>query len=185
MQKFVFNLLFFLACALGLVYLLLPAPSFPQKPVDSVQSLEEGDTESPLRRGYVTNLTRAEVIDLYYTQMSQVGNIPLPTIRLNYPPEDAQTLIRDQTRSNYLEEFVHPFRESLFISGYIPDKDIYEIWYRGVKYNQKIVVKYAPSSLPVRVIIFLGTMVLLYVLIIEFSKTVKSLFKEWVLTKYK
>lgn len=184
-MKLIFNLFFFLACALGLVYLLLPAPSFPQKPTDSVQSLEEGDTESPLRRAYVTNFTRGQVIELYYNQISRAGSAPLPTIRLNYPPEDAQTLIRDQTRSNYLEEFVHPFRESLFISGYIPDKDIYEIWYKGVQYNQKITVKYVPSSLPVRVTIFLGTMALLYLLTIEFTKTIKLLFKEWVLTKYK
>ena len=37
--------------------------------------------------------------------------------RLNYPPEDAQTLIRDQTQATFLEEIVHPMRESLFIAG--------------------------------------------------------------------
>lgn len=183
-MKLLFNLLFACVSLILLGYLVLPTLQFPQKPTDSVQSTEEWDTETSLRRGYMTNLTRPQVTDLYYEQISHIGTISLPTIRLNYPPEDAQTLIRDQTRSSYLEEFVHPFRESLFVNGYIPDKDIYEIYYRGVKFDQKVVIKYAPTDLRLRVALFLTSAILLYFVLLELAKTMKSLFKEWLLTKY-
>ena len=182
-MKLTFNSLYLLVCGIFLLYLILPSPPFPQKPYDSVQSVEEGDVETPFRRGYMTNFTREQITDLYYKQMTKVGNILLPTIKLNYPPEDAQTLIRDQTRSNYLEEFVHPFRESLFVNGYIPDKDVYEIWYRGTKFDQKVIIKYTPTDLRLRVVLFLATSVLLYFILLEQVVVIKSLFKEWVLTR--
>ena len=182
-MKRTFNTLYLLACGVFLIYLILPAPPFPQKPYDSVQSVEEWDVETPFRRGYMTNFTRKEITDLYYNQMTHVGKFNLPTIKLNYPPEDAQTLIRDQTRSSYLEEFVHPFRESLFVNGYIPDKDVYEIWYRGLKFDQKVVIKYSRSNLYVGSILFIISALLLYFILLEFFRATRSLFKEWVLTR--
>jgi hypothetical protein len=105
---------------LFLVYLLLTNPDFPSPPSASIQSNEPSDTHIPLRRAYFTNFTRGEVISSYRNQFteSQFLGIPLPTLRLNYPPEEAQTIIRDQTRSTFLEELVHPMRESVFINGF-------------------------------------------------------------------
>ncbi|MDO8452546.1 MAG: hypothetical protein Q7S79_02220 [bacterium] len=182
-MKLTFNSLYLLVCGIFLLYLTLPAPPFPQKPYESLQSVEEWDTESPFKRGYMTNFSRKQVIDLYYNQMNMVGKVALPTIRLNYPPEDAQTLIRDQTRSSYLEEFVHPFRESLFVNGYIPEKDVYEIWYRGLKFDQKVVIKYSLSNLYTRSILFIIAAGVFYFILLELISVTKALFKEWVLTR--
>jgi hypothetical protein len=74
--------------------------------------------------------------------------------RLNHPPEDAFSLIRDQTRSNYLEEFVHPLRESLFVSGFEPTKPSQQININGVHYKSKVTVKLIPSTVSVRLTIF-------------------------------
>lgn len=131
------------------LYLVHSAPfDFPTPPPGSVQSMEDADIESPLRRAYFTNYTREEIIAHYKNQFRMK---PI-TLELNYPPEDAQTLIRDQTRSYYLEELVHPFRESLYINGFIAQKAQDDIWYKGIHYEEKITVKYVPSSLLIRLI---------------------------------
>lgn len=129
------------------VYTLLPSPKFPAPPPNAVQSTEEADSEDPLRRAYFTNYTREQVIDHYRNQFRYQPFI----LRLNYPPEDAQTIIRDQTRSTYLEELVHPLRESLFINGFVPRVAKDDIWYKGTHYEEKITVKYVVASAFVRV----------------------------------
>ena len=142
---------------LAVGYLLLPTPPFPLKPPDSVQSLEDADTETPLRRAYFTNFTREQVIDHYRRQLaeSKFLGIPIPAYRLNYPPEDAFMLIRNQTRSTFLEEIVNPLRESLYVNGFEPKVAKDAISYKGVRYERKITIKYAPSSALVRIPIVL------------------------------
>ncbi len=152
MKKYFKRLLYLLLILFGIgagVYLVKPAPfDFPAPPPGSFQSVEDADIESPFRRAYFTNYTREQVIAHYKNQFRMAKF----TFELNYPPEDAPTLIRDQTRSRYLEELVHPFRESLYINGFIPQVAKDDIWYKGVHYEEKITVKYVPSSLPVRII---------------------------------
>jgi len=84
--------------------------------------------------------------------------------RLNYPPEEAKTLIRDQTRSTFLEEIVHPLRESLYINGFDPKdpKDAIEI--EGKPWRQKIIVRYVPSNTLTRVLVVVlsGALVALF-----------------------
>lgn len=167
------------------IYLLLPGPRFPIQPRDSVQSLEKADTETSLRRAYFTNYTRAEVLEHYQRQLMffSLFKIPMPTYRLNYPPEDAFLLIRDQTRSIFLEEIVHPFRESFFVNGFKPKYAKDDIWYRGVHYDQKITVKYVPSSVFLRIPIFLFGLLAFYFVGREFLHAVKNLYTNWVLYK--
>lgn len=150
-------LIFVLFGLLG--YLLLPSSSFPKPPPDAVQSLEDADIETPLRRAYFTNYNRQEVLAHYQKQFRGY--------RLNYPPEDAQVLIRDQARSSYLEEILHPFRESVFINGFIPKEAKDDIWYKGRHFEQKITVRYAPSSLLVRIPVILLSLSLFAILIKE------------------
>ena len=91
--------------------------------------------------------------------------------RLNYPPEESATLIRDQTHSTFLEEIVHPFRESIFISGYEP-KDTGEVLtVGGVPWRQQVIVKYVPSNLIIRVIVCL-------LIVVSWPLVIK----EWLLT---
>ncbi len=164
-----------------LFYLLLPTPSFPIPPTDSVQSLENADVETPLRRSYFTNFSRAEVLEYYQQQFTKSPflGIRLPTYRLNYPPEDAQQLIRDQTRSVFLEEIVHPFRESVFVNGFQPRVAKDDIWYRGVHYGTKITIRYIPSSPIIGVPVLLLAIGALLFSVRELASCLKVFFIEW------
>lgn len=152
-KKFLYLLLILFA-SIFLLYILKPSPQFPSPPPGAVQSMEEADTESSLRRAYFTNYTREQVIAHYKNQF-RLKNL---TLELNYPPEDAQTLIRDQTKSYYLEELVHPFRESLYINGFVPQVAKDDIWYKGIHYQEKITIKYVPSNLISK--LFMGALTL-------------------------
>lgn len=168
-----------LVFAIFVVYLLLPSPRFPKQPADSVQSLEEADTESPFRRAYFTNYTRDWIVEHYQNQFMTLLGVPLPTYRLNYPPEDAFQLIRDQTRSTYLEEIIHPFRESIFINGFVPTLAKDAIGYRGVRYYQKITIRYTPSSPFIRVPILAFALISLFYLTGEWIFALRDFFKNW------
>jgi hypothetical protein len=142
------RVLFLVFLIFFICYLLLPTPDFPLPPTGFKQSVEPADTETPLRHGYYTDMTRSEVLDYYQNQFWGY--------RLNYPPEDAQTIIRDQTKSTFLQEIVHPFRESLFINGFEPNEPQYKILVGGRVWRQKIIVRYVPSNLWVRLAVALG-----------------------------
>lgn len=162
-------------------YLFLPSPNFPKQLPDSVQSLEKADTETKWRRAYFTNYTRAEVLGYYQAQLekSSLLGISLPTYRLNYPPEDAFVLIRDQTRSTFLEEVVQPFKAYLFVNGFKPKQAKDDIWYKGVHYEQKITVKYAVPSIFIRIPITLLALLACFVIVRELGLAVRDSFREW------
>lgn len=166
MKKF-FNLVFFVISVLLLVYVIIPSPEFPNPPPEFVQSFEPGDVETPLRRGYYTNLTREEVINYYKDEFNK--NFKIYTPRLNYPPEEAQTIIRDQTKSTFLEEIAHPLRESIYINGFEPKTDNYRIEIKGVVWRQKIIIKYIPSSLWTRLVVLSLTIVATFALMKEYN----------------
>lgn len=170
MIKIVSKILFTLVSLVFVAYLFIPGPPFPDPPADSLQSGEPADTESPNRRAYFTNLTRQEVLSHYKEQFGS-----LPTYRLNYPPEDARFLIRDLTRSTFLEEIVHPFRESVFVNGFEPKdaKDAIEI--KGLSFRQKIIVKYVPSNSAVRLVIAAFTLIAIWALAGEYFDDLKKL----------
>lgn len=167
------------------MYVVLPNYNFPQMLPDSIQSFEPADIETPLRRGYYTNMTRGEVLDWYKKQFekSSIGNIPMPTYLLNYPPEESQTIIRDQARSTFLQQIVHPMRETIFINGYepAPTDDANKIVVEGKKYRQKIIVRFVPTSLFIRGFVALLSLIALPVvvsmLLNEASLLFRSIFK--------
>ncbi len=167
MIKKFFVTLYLLISLAFIGYLILPNFDFPAPPPDSLQSREPADSESTLRRAYFTNLTREEVMSWYGDQFKW-------GYRLNYPPENASTIIRDQTRSTFLEEIVHPFRESLFINGFEPKDPKDAINIEGLPWRQKIIVRYIPSNVFVRVLVSLMSLVSIAVLVREYGKYVKS-----------
>lgn len=182
-SRFVFNLaklVLILISVFFLLYIVLPSPKFPSPPPDSAQSNEPADTETPLKRAYFTNYTRQEVLDFYENQFkkSNLASIPYITYLLNYPPEDAQTLIRDQTRSTFLEEIVHPFRESFYVNGFEPKDAKDTIIINGVHWRQKITVKFVPSKIYVRVAFGLLTIWLIYLLSKEYVVFLYDLVKD-------
>jgi len=156
------TIVFIIITLVFLSYLWPESPAFPQPPISAVQSNEPADTETSLRRAYFTDMSRDDVISHYQSQFHNVI-----TQRFNYPPEEAQTIIRDQTRSWYLEELSHPFRESMYINGFIPQEDKDKIIIGDTSYYQKITIKYVPTSRLVRLITGLSTLAVTYLVLIS------------------
>lgn len=159
-----------------LFYLMLPSPAFPEPPPDSLESHEPADTETPLRRAYFTNAKREEIMKWYENQFekNKLIDLSLLTYRLNYPPENAQSIIRDQTRSTYLEEIVHPFRESLYVNGFEPKEEKDKIFIEGRAWEQKIIVRYVPSGYLARILVFVLSIITGFILINMWKKTIKD-----------
>lgn len=150
-------------------YLIQPVKDFPVPPYPSLQSGEPADVEDPLRRSYFLNHDRQSVIDHYKKELAY-----MPILRLNYPPEDAQTVIRDQTRSSYLEELTQPFRVSLYVNGFVPKEAKDRILIQNQSFEQKITVRYVPTDIQTRLAFFVVTSASTYLLI----WTIFSLFEE-------
>lgn len=162
---------------LTLFYVSLPNFDFPEPLPLSLQSDEPADRETTFRRAYFTDMTRAEVLEWYKNQFnrSKVFNLPLPTLLLNYPPEESQAIIRDQTRSTFLQEIVNPFRETVFINGYEPkpDDDENKIVIDGKRYRQKIIIRYIPTNLYFRLLITALTLLSVPLVLSAFKPEVK------------
>ena len=175
-MKLLLKILYVFFSIILLSYLALPNPEFPSPPPDALQSDEPADSETPLRRAYFTNLTREEVMNHYKNQLtkSSLQGIPLPTYRLNYPPEEAQSIIRDQTRSTFLEEIVHPFRESVFVNGFEPTTAKDAIFIGGRDWRQKIIIRFVPSTTYIRLIVGVLTLALIPVLYLEIKKVLRK-----------
>jgi hypothetical protein len=105
--------------------------------------------------------------------------LSLPTYRLNYPPEEAQTIIRDQTRSTYLEEVVHPFRESIFVNGFEPKSQKDAIIIQDKKWEQKIIVKQVESNFLVRTFIGFLTLLITPIVLSSFAYSLNELRKNF------
>ncbi len=150
----------FLLCAGYLLY--NPGP-LPNPPANSLVSTEPADTESIYRKSYFTTLSRAEIMN-YYRQ-----NFP-QSLRINHPPEEAATFIRDLTPSSWLEELNRPLKETVYINGYYPQKATDQIYRNGNHYQAKITVRYVPSHPVTRITVLILTSLALYWLIREYAK---------------
>lgn len=161
--------LFVVTSCLLLIYMMMPGPSsvvdfgaFP----DSSKSSLSGDTfEIPNVAAYYSNHYRNYVTDFYKTKFESKTTLPFSPIKLNYPPEFAFTAILDQTKSTYLEEYVYPLRESLFVNGFEPfDETTKEQRFKGgalfesdgIWWETKTNIRYYPSSLQARFITWAG-----------------------------
>lgn len=170
---------------IGVVYLCLPTPLLPDLR-DSGRSDEEGDTwQHPDQKGFYSNLTRSEVMfDIGSKSHLVFMGTTLPTYRLNYPPEEAFPLVRDQLNSNYLEEIVYPLRNSTFINGWEPKKDpknanllpdeISEISLHGVAYDAKITLRPVNSPFWARLLIWTLIFPATYFVYLSFKNSVSS-----------
>jgi len=177
-MKLSFKIFFILIFSILLIYVIIPAPEFPLPPNDSLQSNEPADLETPLRRSYFTNFTREEVMKHYKGQLSKPTflGIVLPIYTFNYPPEEAQTIIRDQTNSTFLEEIVYPFRMSVFINGYEPKIKKGVVFFEDNRsWRQKIIVKYVKNYAGVRIFIVFLTALVTWFVLIELKKFIKEL----------
>lgn len=150
------------------VYLLVPSPAELAPLPQSLKSIEPGDTyQIPGISAYYTNLSRHEVMDFYQKSFSRsrLLKIPLLTYRLNRPPEDAKTIIRSTQQSSYLEEMIHPLRESLFVNGFEWANDPFtkqesraknKMVIDGVEFKSKVTIITQESNPLVRILVLLG-----------------------------
>lgn len=176
-MKVVFNIIFLIISISFGLYLLLPLKDFPANLSGSLVSMEPADVESVDRRGYFTDFSRDEVIQHYSDQFSyNIMGFRLRPVRLNYPPEESGLLIRDQTRSTFLEELVFPFRESIYINGFEPKEDKDAIVVGSTVYRQKIILKHVKSNSQIRFILGTITVIFSYLFIINLSKSTKHIF---------
>jgi len=167
---------------LGLVYLTLPSPKYPDL-MYAVRSDEPGDTwQNPDQKGYYTNLTRSEVLGQMQSQfVIKFLGYTIPSFRLNYRPEEAYELVRDQLNSYYLEEIVYPFRESLFVNGWEPthsprfvgkpEKEIPMISFHEIPYLSKVTLKQTNSNVIFRVGVWTLTFPATYLVFISLKKS--------------
>ncbi len=165
MMRLALKIIFGLGFVICSLYLLQPDAPFPDPPPGTYISGEPADTESPYRRAYYSNYSRSEIIDFY-----KGTYLPATLLRLNYPPEDGQLYIRDQARSSWLEELIHPGRDSIYINGFYPTKPTEQINISGVHYQNKIIVHQIPTSLSSRLTSLLLAAIGVYLLTREYAK---------------
>jgi len=161
MIKKILIVLFCLFNIFSIVYLINPTPVLPDL-VNSIKSDEPGDTVQLANvSAYYTNMTRTEVINFYKAYYS--GSF---RIILNHPPEKSKEIIKDTIQSYYFEEFLLPFKESLFINGFEWENDVFtkaesrvknKLIFKNKEYKSKITIKTIPTSKPKRIVAFLFT----------------------------
>lgn len=154
-----------------LIYLLMPGPisinNFPPLPNSSKSNLEGDTVQVSNISAYFTDSFRSFATNYYKDNYKKQTLIPFLPIRQNYPPEYAYSTILDQARSTYLEEFVYPLRDSLYVNGYEPFYENGQPKFWGsVKadeqnniYNNKVTLRYYPSSFWVRITIWFGIII--------------------------
>ncbi len=159
------------------IYLIIPSPILPPPDLpESPKSDEPGDTWQITNvSAYYTDKSRQTVINFYtqYFSKSPFLNIPLPTYRLNHPPEYAKQVFIDTKQSYYLEEIVHPLKESLFVNGFEWENDVFTppqsraqnaLKFQDRIWKSKISLRWFYSPLLLNLIIFWASWVILWLI---------------------
>lgn len=157
-----------------IIYLVAPTPQLKPLP-DSVLSNLPGDT-TQLKNvtGYYTNLSRTEVMKFYQSFYTS----PF-IIRLNHPPEKAKEIFRDTMQSYYLEEFIIPFKESLFVNGYEWEKDVFtkpekrianKLIYTNITYQSKINTKVYTTNIFTRIAVLFVCELGIYLIYLSYKR---------------
>lgn len=161
MIKKIFLAILIIFNLLAVWYLLSPLPALPDL-TNSAKSDLPGDTVQLKNvSGFFTNQSRTEVINFYKANFTGLFRI-----HLNHPPERSKIVILDTIQSNYLEEFILPFKESIFINGFEwqndpftkPEKRIVnKSIFKNKEYFAKITIKTFPTTVPQRLAAFFIT----------------------------
>jgi len=146
---------------LAVVYLIGPTPVLLDLDNSAKSDLPGDTTQITNISGYFTNLSRDEVMNFYKKNYQGLFRL-----NLNHPPEKAKEIIVDTIPSYYLEEFVLPFKESLYINGFEWEKDVFtkpekriknKIYYQDQEYKAKITIRRFPVSIFNRLFTFFIT----------------------------
>jgi len=159
----VFNLL-------AVFYLVSPTPILPDLPNSAKSDLPGDTTQITNVTAYFTNMTRTEVMNFYKAYYSGLFRI-----NLNHPPEKAKDIIVNTIQSYYLEEFVLPFKESLYINGFEWENDVFtkvenrsknKLIFHDKEYKAKITLRRFPTTIYSRLIAFFATEIGVIVLVL-------------------
>lgn len=168
---------FIIFSLLLLIYMLWPGPSkisdFKPVPVSDRSQLEGDTIQIPNVAGYFSNNFRAFVVPFYLANYQQLVRLPFPPLRLNHPPEYSWQTIKKYTESTYLEELVYPLRDSLYVNGFEPfySDGKPKFWgstqfsVSGQNWYTKTTLRFYPSKVIVRILVWLGIITTLYFLI--------------------
>ena len=113
MTKKLLPILFLISNFLSLSYLLSPTPNLPPLANSTISDLPGDTIQVSNVSGFFTNQTRQQVINFY-----KANYTGLFRIILNHPPEKAMEIIVNTIPSYYFEEFVLPFKDTLYINGF-------------------------------------------------------------------
>lgn len=164
---------------LGLLYILSPQPSsindFPYLP-NSVKSTDPFDYQYPNEIAFFSNYWRADVTGFYrnnFKDLNRFLGLSFPPIVLNHPPEEAKEFIQNEPHSTYLEQYIYPLKDSIYVSGFEPYDQNGKPFTPGIRpvilnnttfFNSQINVHFFPTSVYSRILIYLGIWVSLFLL---------------------
>lgn len=160
-----------------LLYMIWPAPSkisqFKALPTSSKSTLEGDTIQIPNVAGYFSDNYREFTTNYYKNYFQKLSFLPFSPLRLNHPPEYSWIAIKRHTDSTYIEEFVYPLRGSLYVNGLEPFyEDGSPKFWGSVKFDEgggqwytKTTLRYYPSKILTRIIVWLGITVSLYFLL--------------------
>ena len=151
-----------------LVYLIMPGPKqisdFKPLPISDKSTLEGDTIQIPNVSAYFSNNYRNFVISFYLEEYLNKTWLPFPPLKLNHPPEYSWKVIKKHTDSTYLEELFYPLRDSLFVNGFEPfyEDSTPKFWgssefvQGGNSWYTKATLRFYPSSIIVRLIVWFG-----------------------------
>ena len=182
MKKPIFVVAVFIYLA-GIFYLALPSPDLPSL-ADSTRSDEPGDTiQHPDQAAYYTDRdSRQEILGELQKKFG-LPQFSFVNYRLNYRPEEVGGLVRDQLRSYYLEEVVHPLRESLYINVLDPAKtpmidddkrEQAKMYLHGRFYPIKVTLRPVYSDVVSRLIVWTSIFPALALVYLSLSKSLRE-----------
>lgn len=162
------KVLFVSFSVLLLIYMLWPGTSrisdFKALP-NSAKSTLSGDTiQIPNVSAYFSNNFRNFVTSFYLKNYQQVSHFPIPPLRLNHAPEYSWVVIKKPSDTTYLEEFVYPLRDSLYVNGFETHRpDGSTIFYGAPKLTEdgkewftKVTLRLYTANILVRILVWLG-----------------------------
>lgn len=167
---------FHIFALLLLLYMVWPGPSkisnFKPLP-SSFKSQLEGDTiQIPNVSAYFSDNFREFVVPFYSKNFQNNTHLPFRPLRLNHPPEYSWISIKKHTDSTYIEELVYPLRDSLYVNGFEPfySDGTPKFWGStkftegNQEYYTKTTLRFYPSKLIVRILVWLGIVTSIYFL---------------------
>lgn len=140
---------------------------FPPLP-GSEKSTLEGDTiQIPNVSAYFSDNFRNFATSFYRDNYQKLSNLPFPPITLNHPPEHSWNVIKRHTDSTYLEEYVYPLRDSIYVNGleFFYEDGTPKFWgstkfeVGGKSLFTKVTLRFFPSQILTRILVWAGIII--------------------------